>query len=303
MFKYIMRKADGYFDRQNKCLLFAAGLLLTIIVGFLNYLASWEFSFPILYMLLIGFAAYYCHFAAGLLLSIVSVVLWTMDEVMNDMPYTYWYAPYWNAGVRLPAFWLFSYLLSYLRKQVKLNEKLARTDPLTGVLNSRYFRELATGEMKRAVRYNHVFTIVYIDLDEFKNVNDSQGHQAGDDLLQLVARTIYTNLRATDYMARLGGDEFAIMLVETSFESAGLFLNKLGQVLRHSMQTKPCSVTFSIGAITCITIPSSIDDMIRRADSLMYSVKREGRNAMKHVVFQTEQPAAHTENLGSSSIN
>ena len=218
----------------------------------------------------------------------VNVASWTAVELLTDMPYTYWYAPYWNITVRLSMFLLFCVGLWFLRKQVEFEEALAKTDPLTGVLNRRCFCELADVEMKRAARYQRWFTIVYIDLDGFKSVNDELGHEAGDNVLRTVAHTIRANLRASDFVSRLGGDEFIVLLAETGPESAVRYLEKMRRQLLDAMKAHAWKVTFSIGAMTYLRLPTSVDELIGRADALMYEVKRNGKDGIKHQVLRND---------------
>ncbi|MBI3014821.1 MAG: GGDEF domain-containing protein, partial [Candidatus Tectomicrobia bacterium] len=163
---------------------------------------------------------------------------------------------------------------------------LARTDSLTGVINRRYFFELAQRENSRAHRHKQPFTVMFIDLDNFKDVNDVSGHMTGDALLRLVGETMRKNLRQTDIIARLGGDEFAVLLPETGPEpSVHIVMRKLQENLLQVMEKNGWPVTFSIGAVTFLRPPSSVDEMIRLPDDLMYSVKGKGKNMIKYAVF------------------
>jgi diguanylate cyclase (GGDEF)-like protein len=159
---------------------------------------------------------------------------------------------------------------------------MARTDYLTRVANSRYFAEIASHEIKRAGRYLHPFTVAYLDIDDFKSVNDRWGHSTGDQLLALVADTIRGNIRATDSIARLGGDEFVFLLPETGYDAASVVIQKVHQSLQAVMGGKGWPVTFSIGVVTFRTPPDSVDGMIRAADAFMYSVKHSGKNRIQH---------------------
>jgi diguanylate cyclase (GGDEF)-like protein len=158
---------------------------------------------------------------------------------------------------------------------------LAHIDFLTGAVNSRFFFDLVNMEIYRSQRYNHPFTIVYLDLDNFKTVNDKFGHITGDQVLRAVANQARTHLRKTDVVARLGGDEFALLLPETNQESAQVVISKIQGGLLVEMQQSNWPVTFSIGVLTCTDAPPSPDELIRLADELMYSVKHGSKNAIK----------------------
>jgi diguanylate cyclase (GGDEF)-like protein len=135
-------------------------------------------------------------------------------------------------------------------------------------------------EITRARRYNRPLTLLYIDLDNFKQVNDAFGHETGDELLVEVAATIRCNVRATDLVARLGGDEFALLLTETNREAGLVVTNKLRETLLRAMQERNWPVTFSIGVVSFTVPPASVEEMVKQADEVMYSVKQRGKNSI-----------------------
>ena len=140
-------------------------------------------------------------------------------------------------------------------------------------------------EINRARRYKHPFTMVWIDLDNFKRVNDCFGHTTGDTLLRLVARTIQENIRATDTLARLGGDEFAILLPETGRDVAEVIMQKVQKINLDIMREHGWPVTLSIGVVTFTSSPSTVDETLRIADRLMYAAKNNGKNGVQYQVF------------------
>ncbi len=164
-----------------------------------------------------------------------------------------------------------------LEASLTKERELSRQDPLTSLANRRAFMEISEIEKERARRYHHCFNIAYVDLDGFKKINDTLGHAVGDQVLQQVANTLRANLRITDAVARLGGDEFAILLTETSAVSAEKVLRKLHELLRTAMRTKGWNVDFSIGLASYACPPESVDDIMRVADGVMYSVKTKGK--------------------------
>jgi diguanylate cyclase (GGDEF)-like protein len=152
-------------------------------------------------------------------------------------------------------------------------------------LNPRVFYALLQMEINRSRRYKNPFTIAYIDLDNFKTVNDEFGHAIGDKVLRFVVDQVKNNLRKTDVVARLGGDEFALLLPETKQESAQVVLSKLHSDILAKMKQQNWPVTLSIGVLTCIDAPITTDEAIKAVDDLMYSVKRGSKNGVKYASY------------------
>lgn len=167
---------------------------------------------------------------------------------------------------------------SRLRDLLAREQELSRVDPLTTVLNRRGFYEALEKERVRTLRYQHPITIAYLDLDNFKKVNDSLGHAIGDELLIQVAATLRSNLRRSDVVGRLGGDEFALILPETNANGAKVALGKLRLSLLEAMRFQDFAITFSIGAATFLSPPNSLDILIRMADETMYAIKAKGKD-------------------------
>ena len=137
-------------------------------------------------------------------------------------------------------------------------------------------------ETKRALRYQRCLTLVYFDVDNFKLVNDRFGHVQGDTLLSLIAETVKLSIRETDIFARLGGDEFGLLLPETDYQPAALVLQRIQQNLAPAVENHSFDVSFSIGAVTFLQLPVSIDLMLEKVDHLMYQVKQTGKNGLQH---------------------
>ena len=175
-------------------------------------------------------------------------------------------------------------LESALRKSqeaaLAAERRLARVDPLTGLANRRAFYEGAELERKRSLRHSRPLSVAYIDLDNFKQVNDQMGHDVGDELLAQIGSLLQNRLRAEDLTARMGGDEFAILLPENNYESACIAVHKTHRMLTEMAKDNRWPVTFSIGMVTFAPPPGNIEDMLRAADDLMYTVKHNGKNSV-----------------------
>jgi diguanylate cyclase (GGDEF)-like protein len=167
-----------------------------------------------------------------------------------------------------------------LKEALQREKNAARIDFLTGILNRRGFYEIAATEAQRARRCHRPLALMYVDLDNFKAVNDSLGHETGDELLIKVAATIHSTVRGTDVVARLGGDEFAVLLPETDQEAGLTVVRKVQEQLLEGMRQENWPVTCSIGLTSFRDAPESVEEMVRRADAVMYSVKLKGKNSV-----------------------
>ena len=165
-----------------------------------------------------------------------------------------------------------------LKQALQREQELSRVDLLTNVANRRAFYEVLEVESKRAKRYGRPLSVAYLDLDNFKAINDSLGHAVGDVLLAKVAGIMRANLRAGSCVARLGGDEFAIMIPEASAGETKCFLQRLRRLLLEQMQANQWPVTFSIGAAVFQESCDSVDEMVHAADQEMYAVKNRCKN-------------------------
>jgi diguanylate cyclase (GGDEF)-like protein len=183
--------------------------------------------------------------------------------------------------VQAVSFAIVGLLIATLRGSLVRERGLSRADPLTSLLNTRAFYEQAPGALALCRRKGRPVTLAYIDLDNFKAVNDTLGHQAGDDLLRRVSVLLRASTRPSDLSARLGGDEFALLLPELDHGEAGAALERLRSRLADSFDWGRCPVTVSIGAVTFNTVPEHLEDMVKAADSLMYSAKTEGKNRLR----------------------
>jgi diguanylate cyclase (GGDEF)-like protein len=190
----------------------------------------------------------------------------------------------WNALLQLGSFLAFFGVLIALKTALEHERQLALTDPLTGAANRRAFEARAELEIARCARTRAPLTVVLLDVDHFKEVNDRSGHVAGDRLLCEIVRAATGELRGTDLVARLGGDEFAILLAETSYEEARGALRKLNAILGDRMRAGGWEVTFSVGAVTVVAPPASVSALLAEADELLYRVKDGGRNRTLHAL-------------------
>lgn len=182
--------------------------------------------------------------------------------------------------------------LKYMREQLKKSlqeqaqltkelQNLANTDPLTGVWNRRYLLTLCEAEIERACRYNHLFSVLMLDLDRFKQINDIYGHSVGDEVLIGMTKIVKNSLRKVDFWGRFGGEEFVVILPETNLDSAVGVAEGIRATLEKTefpIQEKQVKITVSIGVSTYQLEDQKIDLVLQRADKALYQAKNQGRN-------------------------
>lgn len=172
--------------------------------------------------------------------------------------------------------------------QARLME-LATTDSLTGLHNRRYFMDTATQEFERARRYQTPLSLLMIDADRFKSINDRFGHHIGDEVLKALAMIGQRQLRETDLFARLGGEEFAILLPQTDLADARVVAERLRQTIaEHTVDTEQglLNFTVSLGLSSLSPVTADLDDLLRQADVALYQAKQNGRNRVEPTLFR-----------------
>jgi diguanylate cyclase (GGDEF)-like protein len=257
-------------------------IVLLSIIGVVDYFTGTDVSVGFFYLPPIAIAAWYIKRSAAMGVSIVGAVVWFVVNGPAVPVQEFSLAVLlWNTGVRLGFFVVVAALLSVLRQAIDHEKALARTDYLTGVRNSRSFYEQAGIELRRAQRRHRPLSIAYIDVDDFKELNDRFGHNEGDNVLRAIGAALLRYLRATDVVGRMGGDEFAILLSdagETESVSAG---KRLHEFLTTELRDSVWPITLSMGVVTCTTAPSEITQLMKEVDALMYEVKKAGKNRVK----------------------
>ena len=175
--------------------------------------------------------------------------------------------------------------IRYARKLGDTMQQLARLatrDGLTGLLNRREFERILHDEWQRSTRFNHPFTLVLADIDHFKKINDTHGHQVGDEVLKHVASLLAGQLRTVDRLARYGGEEFAIVMIETERKHAVDALERLFALLAETpCQVSPTlslNVTLSAGIAEMPHDAASPTELVAAADKALYAAKKAGRN-------------------------
>ena len=190
----------------------------------------------------------------------------------------------WNVAAELAIFLSFTLVLAELAERLRVQTRIANVDALTDLPN----RHAAHRALDVAVASARIsaspITLAFVDVDDFKRVNDSFGHDRGDEVLAAVARALEGAVRGSDVVARVGGDEFVLLLPEADSTQARQILARVRAALA-GVADGPGRVTCSVGAVTFETPPPSARHAIGAADDLMYAVKRAGKARLEHQVF------------------
>ena len=265
------------------------GVLLALLLGLLDYLSGNEIVFTLFYFIPIVLVTLAINQQAGVFLSFLSAILLLVAEIAAGQMYSHPVLYLFNTVIRTVFYSFVAFLVAALHRSQQEERLAARTDYTTGAVNSRYFNELLKMEIDRIRRYPHPFTVVFIDIDNFKLVNDLFGHQVGDFVLRAIAAELKLQLRKTDIVARVGGDEFALLLPSTVRAEAEIVLEKVHMNLSEVMKEGNWPVTFSMGAVTCVTPPYAAEQLINLADELMYAVKNSTKNDVRFITWGGEK--------------
>lgn len=265
--------------------MFIAASIISCIIGYVDYITGQEIVLTIFYLIPVVLAVWYSGLFQGLVISFFCSFIWNYIEIKSGVKYLNLGILYWDTFVLFSFLILFAFLIDAVKKLLEKESHTAHTDYLTGIANRRYFMEILESEMSRTSRSDGFFTLAYFDADNFKHVNDTLGHYAGDMVLQITAGILKEHTRKMDHIARLGGDEFAVLFPLLGIKDAGVILEKLQVELKESMNKNGYPVTFSVGAVVFTKMPFSVDDIVKMADKLMYEVKKEGKNKIKLSVF------------------
>jgi len=264
------------------------GIVLLGLLGVIDYLTGNEITFSLFYLVPIVLVTWSVSQNAGLLMSLLSALSWVAAEYAAGQRYRYPSIYFWNTLILISFFAIVTYLVAELQRLHREERLAARIDFVTGAVNARYFNEFLRMEIDRIRRYPHPFTVVFIDIDNFKLVNDLFGHQVGDQLLRSIASELKSQLRKTDTVARVGGDEFALLLPSTRQPEAEAVISKVHAGLKDAMRHGNWPVTFSMGAVTCVTPPYAAEQIVNLADELMYTVKKSTKNDVRFITWGGE---------------
>lgn len=275
----LIERLNNFFARQSPASLALIISLMMIGIGVVDYVSGFDLSTGLFYIAPISIASWYLGRRAGLATALISAGTWLVVNALVAPPHIRMAINLWNMFIRLGFFSIISALLSSLRESFETHRQLARTDALTGLLNSRTFREQALIELSRAQRYQQPLALLYLDLDNFKSLNDDRGYAVGDALLRDIGQALQSSLRTIDLVGRLGGDEFAILLANTQPPDALTTAHRLQTAVAVASRRTDSLVGVTIGVVLSDG-SASIETLINQADHAMYAGKSAARGSI-----------------------
>ena len=277
----------GRFVRKGDNFNLLAGLLCCFLLGFLDFLTPDEYVLSFLYILPISFMTLLVGKRAGLSASVLCTIFLSHDYFRLKP-----LAAAWNIFSAFGIFCAVTIMLSRIRQLLEIERHRSMTDPLTGAMNPRGLSDLAQYEMLLSQRLGTPYTLAFLDIDDFKSVNDTYGHKKGDELLKSIITCISLHLRKTDIVTRMGGDEFSIFFPGTDHPAAKVISQKIRAELAAYSRSNDWSITVSMGVVTCSDGSCGLDEIMTVADNLMYQVKSTGKNNVAYAVYHRDSAGA-----------
>ena len=263
------------------------GFIISAGIFYIDYnIMGPEVSFTLLYLFPIVMVTWYTGKTAGFMLSVASLSGWIIIQITQNGVDPFSIVFICNALSKLIVFIFIVILLSELRIRLGMEKSNARTDFLTGIFNRKGFMEALDIAVDHAKRTRKAISIAYIDYDDFKSINDTYGHEAGDAALIKLAYTIKSFIRSEDTVGRIGGDEFAVIFRDTNGRAAKSIIKKIQKIFSNQGMNNSRPVSVSVGIGVFYPKKLSSHKMIVSTDRLMYRVKQEGKNGVCTRVFR-----------------
>lgn len=283
---YLRKTARGIVFYWLISLVFITLCAITIVMGRneISYFL-WAFVPPVVIFSILGRKA---GMAVSLLFFAAAILLMTAPEsIMHSEPYSAYVIGRYATIYMILTFMLYYYessqqlLFRHIRAEKEKFEYASKRDPLTGLSNRRDLMEKIKNEQQRQMRLQKTFTLILGDIDNFKKLNDTHGHDAGDYVLQSVAQLLREQVRGIDCPSRWGGEEFLIMLIETDIESGRTVAERIRSKIEEASFTfngTPLPITMTFGLSQYQGANDTLDSCIKRADKALYAGKYEGKN-------------------------
>ena len=276
-----MKTIFNFLDKKEPRFIWLLSVFAIAFISVTISLANNHVDLRLLFVIPVLLASWYGGRKTGATIALLSAIaLLTTNFSLHFYNVNAISAAY-DLLVALLVYLFISIIVTNFRNVHSVEIVAADTDTLTGVSSSRKFYADLENEINRSRRYGHPFSLVYLDVDDFKKINDTLGHPIGDELLIRLSKSLQTSLRATDIIARIGGDEFVCLLPETEHIAAKSALLKAEKALKGSMEKYGWDVSFSIGVITFEKPPDDAGQAVKLVDDLMYKVKRSSKNDIR----------------------
>lgn len=243
-----------------------------LLLGYLRTATDAEFTFASFAVVPVLVIAWIAGKGSGLFIAFLSAAMWWVGDIASEREFSAQWIPWANAITRFVIYCLAALLVAKVRQQFDREHEQATRDALTGLPNRRAFLEAGKAEVERVKRYLHPLAVVFLDLDNFKQLNDTKGHAAGDAALRATAKALVATLRSSDRVARLGGDEFGALLPEIGYDAAVESARKISVVVNRALEAFP-PVKVSVGVAWFGVADRTFSAMLNAADELMYEVK------------------------------
>lgn len=256
---------------------------LSVLIGVLgatNYNVGYEFGFSFFYLFPVSIAAWFISIRAGFWTCFLCGLLWGLLDIDLGHEYSNQMYSAWNIFMRISFYLVVVKLLEAVRMAFDNERILSQTDFLTGLFNRRFIYDCIDRNLMHFHRSGQNFVLVYIDLDNFKKLNDSKGHTEGDRALKVIGHCMNLTLRKTDWIGRVGGDEFIVLLTNTNLDESKNILKRLNSVLLTEMKVNRWPITFSMGALAAEPKHKNVDEIVSSVDRLMYQVKEKGKDSI-----------------------
>jgi diguanylate cyclase (GGDEF)-like protein len=268
--------------KQNKWLVLIIGLAFLAIAGICDYLTGPEIDFALFFLIPVSLVTFYIGPKTGFTMAILSGMVNLLADLSWGKIILPWYIPLWSAVTHTLTYLVVALILDRLAAAWRREHILAMTDYVTGVSNARHF-DAVLAQVSQLTPQS--LTVIFLDVDNFKRVNDTYGHLTGNEILAILAETIQASLRASDVVGRVGGDEFACLLMGVCQAEAVEVVTRLQSTLVDKMKQNGWPVTFSIGALFCEDTPALPENALQQADSLMYEAKNNGKNQVRFGIY------------------
>lgn len=282
-----MKTIFNILDKRRPIFIWWLGVLAVAVVCYVTVLTDRSVDMAPLLVIPVTLVSWYGSSKAGAALAIVAISsLFLVRDLLIESEVSRLSLIY-DSLITFSVYLFMAIIVTNFREVHEVEVVAADTDELTGAHSTRSFYAGLANEILRSSRYKHRFSLAYIDVDDFKKINDTLGHSVGDKLLMEIPKCLAASMRATDIVARLGGDEFACLMPETDQHEAKAAIFKAEKLLMGTMKDNDWDVSFSIGVVTFDSLPDDVHEAVKIADELMYTVKNNVKNDVAYQVWKT----------------